>query len=383
MNAKGITREEAEPMAAERIRNTYPTYSMVGRGVKELRRFPLVGTFVSFPAEIIRTSFNMLKYMKRDMADPDMASTVPQRALGFAMVSSAAFALQEASKQALDIDDEEEEAIRLLAPNWSRNSNLLFIGRDDEGKLQYMDMSAFDPYNYFKRPINAILRDQPLDDAIVQSASEALDPFFGPDIAAQSITEVYLNEKEGGGVVYNEEDTPSNITAKISEHLIKSIGPSVIQNIKRTSKAIDGDRSPSGKVYKLEDELAAIGGIRLTTLDPKVSLHYKAYDFNQEKRDATKILTSVFRDVNEVEDSELRDAFRRASDARRRAFEKMISIADAARKAGLTQNQIEMVLRNNGISKADAKALASGDVSKWEMSDTTLKKSVKLSLIHI
>ena len=106
-------------------------------------------------------------------------------------------------------------------------------------------------------------------------------------------------------------------------------------------------------------------------------MHYKAYDFNQEKRDATKILTSVFRDVNEVEDSELRDAFRRASSARRRAFEKMISIADAARKSGLTQNQIEMDLRNNGISKADAKALASGDVSKWEMSDTTLKKSVK------
>lgn len=44
----GFSEAEAERMAAERIRNTYPTYSMVGRGIDWLRRFPLAGTFVSF-----------------------------------------------------------------------------------------------------------------------------------------------------------------------------------------------------------------------------------------------------------------------------------------------------------------------------------------------
>ncbi|MGH8238565.1 MAG: hypothetical protein ACREXP_16290, partial [Steroidobacteraceae bacterium] len=59
----GLSEEQAEREAAERIRNTYPTYSMVGRGVKALARFPLVGTFVSFPAEILRTSANILRYI--------------------------------------------------------------------------------------------------------------------------------------------------------------------------------------------------------------------------------------------------------------------------------------------------------------------------------
>ena len=158
MDAKGLTREEAEPLAAERIRNTYPTYSMVGKGGQWLRRFPLAGTFVSFPAEIIRTSFNMLRYLKQDMQDPDMSGVVPKRIAGLAMASGGAFALQEFLKASLDIDDDEEEAIKLLAPPWSKNSNLAYVSRED-GNVQYIDLSSLDPYSYWKRPINALLRD--------------------------------------------------------------------------------------------------------------------------------------------------------------------------------------------------------------------------------
>lgn len=376
MDAKGITREEAEPLAAKRIRDTYPTYSLVGRGVQKLRRFPLVGTFVSFPAEIIRTSFNMVKYLREDMNDPDMRGTVPRRVAGLAMVSAGVYALQEALMDMMDVDEEEEEAVRILGPKWSENSNLAFIGRDD-GKLQYIDMSAFDPYNYFKRPINALLRDQPIDDAILQSAREALVPFFGADIAFQNIMEVFQNEKMSGGSVYNEEDSSLGQLEAISYHLIKGIGPSVLSNIDRTVKAVNGDRNAAGRVYKLEDEMAAFAGFRVSTLDPKVSLHFRAYDFNQSKRDATRILTGTFRDVNDVSDADLIDAFDRSSTARREAFEKMQKIVSAARSSGLNRLQIIQILRSNGVTKADAQALESGDAAQWNMSDSTLKNSVQ------
>ena len=376
MDAKGITREEAEPLAAKRIRDTYPTYSLVGRGVQKLRRFPLAGTFVSFPAEVIRTSFNMVKYLREDMNDPDMRGTVPRRVAGLAMVSAGVYALQEALMNMMDVDEEEEEAVRILGPKWSENSNLAFIGRDN-GKLQYIDMSAFDPYNYFKRPINALLRDQPIDDAILQSAREALVPFFGADIAFQNIMEVFQNEKMSGGSVYNEEDSSLGQLESISYHLIKGLGPSVLSNIERTVKAVDGDRNAAGRVYKLEDEMAALAGFRVSTLDPKVSLHFRAYDFNQSKRDATRILTSTFRDVNDVSDSDLVDAFERSSTARREAFEKMQKIVSAARSSGLNRLQIIQILRSNGVTKADAQALESGDAAQWNMSDSTLKNSVQ------
>ena len=375
MNAKGITRAEAEPIAAKRIRDTYPTYSLVGRGVQKLRRFPLAGTFVSFPAEVIRTSFNMIKYLREDMKDPDMRGTVPRRVAGLGMVSAGVYALQEALINMIDVDEEEEEAVRILGPAWSQNSNLGFIGRE-KGRLQYVDMSAFDPYNYFKRPINALLRDQPIDDAMMQSAAEAMKPFFGADISFSNLMEIYKNEKASGGSVYNETDTTAEQLSSISYHLIKGVGPSVISNVERMVKAIDGDRNASGRVYKFEDEMAALAGFRVSTFDPKISLHFRAFDFNQNKRDSTRILTSTFRDVNDVSDRELRDAFQRSASARKEAFDEMSKIVSAARSSGLNQLQIIKVLRSNGITKKDALALESGDPAKWEMSDSILKNSV-------
>ena len=378
MDAKGISREAAEPLAAKRIRDTYPTYSLVGSGVQKLRRFPLAGTFVSFPAEIIRTGFNIVKYLKNDLADPEMAGTVPRRVAGLAMASGGVYALQEALKDMVDVDDDEEEAVRLLGPKWSENSNLAFIGRED-GKLKYVDMSAFDPYNFFKRPINALMRDQPIEDAVYQSATEAMKPFFGTDIAFQNIVEVFTNEKASGGTVFNESEGSVEQLQAITYHLIKGLGPSALGNIERTTKAIQGDRNSAGRVYKIEDEMAALVGFRVSTLDPKVSLHFRAFDFNQKKREATKILTSKFRDVNDVSDREITDAFNRASIAREEAFEEMMKIVSAARKSGLNRIQTMQILRNNGISKKDAIALSDGEMSLWEMSDSTLKNSVKKS----
>ena len=376
MDAKGLTREEAEPLAAERIRNTYPTYSMVGKGGQWLRRFPLAGTFVSFPAEIIRTSFNMLRYLKQDMQDPAMSSVVPKRIAGLAMASGGAFALQEFLKASLDIDDDEEEAITLLSPPWSKNSNLAYVSRED-GNIQYIDLSSLDPYSYWKRPINALLRDQPMDDAIIQAAGELLVPFFGKDIGASAIEEIWFNKKETGSQVYNPSEPVTNQVADITGHLIKQLSPGFVNNINRLSKAIEGEVSATGKRYELNDELAALTGFRVTTLDPKVSLYYKSFEFNEAKRNATKELTDTFRSVNDVSDSELEGAYRNSSRARRRAFDDMIKMVEAARRSGLTEAMILKVLKNGGVSTKDARVIANGDFASYKISDSSLKRYIR------
>ena len=376
---KGLTREQAMPLAAERIRDTYPTYSLIGKGVKDLRRFPLVGTFVSFPAEIVRTSFNMFKYLKQDMADPDMKGHAMAKVAGMSAVSFGIYALQDAAMRAFDVDEEEQEAIRLMSPTWSENSNILPTGRDDDGNLEYIDLTYLDPYAYFKKPINALMRDQPTEDAIVQAGRELLTPFLGVDIATGTALELYNNEKVSGGRIWNPADTPTNKLSAATEHLTKGAGPAVIQNFIRTGKAINGDVSKSGKRYELEDELKAWVGFRVTTFDPKISLHFKAYEFNEDKRNASSLLTSTFRDPNQLDEGELVNAFERASAARKEGYERMIKLVSAARKSGLNNTQLMMVLRSNGVTKKDAKALIAGNPATWEMSDSTLKNSVKKS----
>ena len=379
MEAKGLSYEDAAPIAAERIRNTYPTYSLIGRAMQQLRRFPLAGTFVSFPAEIIRTSFNMFKYLKQDMADPDMRPAVHRRLAGMAMVSGGIYAIQAAAFAAWDVSEEEEEAIRLMSPEWSRNSNIVVTGRDEKGDLEYIDLTYLDPYAYWKRPINALLRDQPVDDALAQSAQEMLTPFFGKDISAGTVFNLMVNEKDSGGRIYNPADTATNITADMGGFLFKNLAPSVFQNISRTMKAVNGEVSKSGKKYEVGDEALAWVGFRTTTFDPKISLHFKAYEFNQDKRDATSILTSTFRDPNEVSNGDLINAFERASGARKEGFERMIKLVSAARSSGLSDTQLMMVLRSNGVTKKDARSLVKGDYEAWAMSDSTLKNTIKKS----
>ena len=62
MLRKGLReqRMQLDEEAASIVRNNIPNYDYVGSFIKGLRRFP-VGNFVSFPAEIIRTSTNIVR----------------------------------------------------------------------------------------------------------------------------------------------------------------------------------------------------------------------------------------------------------------------------------------------------------------------------------
>lgn len=376
MENKGVSREEAEPLAAKRIRDTYPTYSLIGKIPQMLRRFPLVGTFVSFPAEIVRTQANMIKYLREDLADPDMRPAALKRITGMAMMSAGVYAAQAMAMSAFGVSEEEEEAIKLMAAPWAKNSNILVTGRDDEGRLEYLDLTHLDPYALMKRPLNALMRDQPIDDALIDASAEILKPFLGWDISTNTILEFISNEKSSGGQVYNEADTFINQVGDTYLHFERGMGPSVAQNVRRMSRAMGGEISKSGKAYDVNDEMAAFVGFRKTTFDPKTALHFKAYEFSEGKRQSTRLLTSVFRDPNDVSDDDIREAFGRASTARKETFNDMAALVSAAMVSGLSSTQAMSVLRSNGVTKKDARALIEGGASAWTMSDSTLKNSI-------
>ena len=370
----GLSEQAAKEKAAERIRNTYPTYSMVGRGIQSLRRFPLAGTFVSFPAEIIRTTGNMLRYLAQDMKDPATRPIAIKRAVGLSIVSSFVYALQSVSMAMLGYDDDDEEAVRKMGAPWQRNSNLLFTGRDDKGNIRYMDMSFLDPYNYWKRPINAIMRDQPYEDMVRDILKETLTPFFGTDIAAGVIFEAMANKTKSGGPVYNEYDKAHNQAADIANHLRKTLQPGIASNLERTWKAIDGDVSPSGKKYDKMDEAAAWVGFRMSTLDPKVALYYRSFDFKDAKSNAEKELRDVIRKQKGVDSGDLRDAYDLTVRLRESAYGEMISLVAAARKSGMSNQDIRKVLKSSSVTEADAFAILSGKVPKWRANQNSVQE---------
>jgi len=49
------------------LRNTYPTYSKVPPVIQGLRNIPLIGNFVSFPAEMLRTGATSIAMSLRNI----------------------------------------------------------------------------------------------------------------------------------------------------------------------------------------------------------------------------------------------------------------------------------------------------------------------------
>lgn len=368
----GMTKEEAEVEAAERIRNTYPTYSMIGRAVQWLRRFPLAGTFVSFPAEIIRTSANMVELVAKDFK-AGRTELAARRAVGLAIVSGLAYAVQKITQAQFGIDDEEDEAIRRMAAPWSKNSNVMYAGRDKDGNVQYFDLSYVDPYNYWKRPITAIFREQPWEDKLYDVLSETLTPFFGTDIAAGAILEVINNKKSTGSPVYEKTADPLDKTGQIAEHLAKALQPGTAGNIQRTVAAMKGEKKMSGQPYVLKDEALAWVGWRATTVDPKTALYYRSFEFNDNRAEAKKVITKVVRNPNIVDDDEVRAAYQDANRRYNKVVQDMILLIKAARTSGMDDVQIYEILTKSGVSKVDAGMLVKGQVMNVRITPQAIK----------
>jgi hypothetical protein len=375
----GLDEGQAEREAAERIRNTYPTYSMTGRGVKFLSRLPLMGTFVSFPAEILRTSYHMIRYAAKDLKsdNPSMRALGMKRLAGIAMVSAGFAAAAQAAKQMFGVSDEEEKAVRDLAPPWSKNSTLLFAGRDEKGNLRYFDLSFLDPYGYFKRPITAALQDKPWQQEATSAARDLLVPFFGEDIAFGAIQDIYNNKTDTGRPVFKSFAPVSDQAADIANHLRKVLQPGFVSNAERIAKAAVDYKRTSGQPYSMEDEMMALLGWRATTFDPKASLYYRSFSFEDAIGQATQTMNEALRSPNSVSDAELGDAYGRATTMRAAAFAEMSNAIAAAKASGVSEDDIYKTLKAGNMSDETVEALLAGEVPKLRLSKASKKGSIE------
>lgn len=364
---KGLSDSAAETEAARIIRDTYPTYSQVGKAVRMIRRFPLAGTFVSFTAETIRTSANMVRLIAENAKDhPAYAA---QKAVGLAAAYSAAFAFQTVTRDMWGVDDEEEEAIRDLAADWNQNSPYWYTGRDDQDRLQYIDMSFLMPYNFFQRPIIAAMRDQPVEDMLVQSATEALKPFFGADILAEAVVRAaIMNETPTGGEIYSPDDSVALKTAKGFNYVRKIAQPGVISYAEKIWAAGMGYKNYAGEQPKMIDEIGKITGRRLTTVDPERSIYFRADDFGDSLSNANQFVTRMAADYNEVTTEMLKAEVGRADAVTRQAYTDMIKSVEAARTLGTDDDAIRSRLSAANVGKDIIGALLDGEVQGYSMS---------------
>ena len=319
-NEVRLTKELLEEQAADIVRNNIPNYAYVSGFVKGLRK-ARIGNFLSFPAEILRTSTNIVQrgldeifYTTKvgDRTIRPFKNIGLQRLAGMAFVTTAVPSAAVAGMSAIyDVTRDEREAIRRYVADWSKNSVLLPL-RGEDGKLKYIDFSHMNAYDTLTRPITTILnqvnagnqdKDGMMDDFIVgiyEASKELGAPFVTESIWTQALADLYFRKGRTpeGFKVFDEEDPIGTKVRKSIAHLIEAQAPlnwKQLKRLKLSTKPINdiGRFDERGREYDLGNEALGIIGARAIEVEPEKSIVYKVADYSRGARNSKNLFKSV------------------------------------------------------------------------------------------
>ena len=373
---KGITRsiDEIEEEAASIVRNNIPNYDYVGEFIKGLRRFPF-GNFVSFPAEILRTSTNIVKRgldeiyytTKNDKGQTvrPLAGIGMQRLMGMGVTTAAVPYATVAAAQALyNVADEEIEAMREFVADWSKNSTLVPL-RDKLGKLKYIDFSHANAYDTISRPIQTVInavqrgekdKDGIMDDFIlgtIEATKELGQPFVSESIWTEAITDIFFRggRSRTGSRVWNDDDTPGTKVSKSIGHLVEAQMPLSAKQFERLGLAFKNKAEPVGVVtkgkfndygetFELGNEALGFIGARAIPIDPEKSIKFKIADYQKGVSNSRQLFTTELLKGGPVEPKAIIDAYINANRALFNNNKKFYNVLEASKILDANQDEI-------------------------------------------
>lgn len=190
--------------AAQIIRNTMPTYSLVPPAAKALRQMP-VGNFFSFHAEQFRNMYYSTIQARKEIFSGNevLEARGYKRLAGVTSVGAAGgVGLEEATKFAYGVTTEEHEAVKALAlPEWAKGSNLAYGRNPITGELYYSDLQFVDPtapvVNMIRASLDELLNPSIPDEAfasrMLSATSEGAMSFLKPFVSETLLTEALVD----------------------------------------------------------------------------------------------------------------------------------------------------------------------------------------------
>jgi hypothetical protein len=280
------------------------------------------------------------------------------RLFGFTTTVAAVPVATTAAFQALyDVTDEEREAIRRFAAQWSKNSTILPIKQED-GSFKYVDFSHANAYDTLIRPLQTVVnsvqdgstdQDGIMDD-FVAGLFEATKEFGQPFISESIWTEAALDIIARGGrtregfQIFNEEDTDGDKASKIFAHLVKAQMPFSLDQLKRLDRSIEsvdvitkGKFDEYGQDFEFGDEFGGLFGFRAVNVNPERAMNFKVADFQKGVRDSRSLFTRVVLKGGPIEPVEVVDAYINANRAMFDVKKKLKGDLDAARLLNISE----------------------------------------------
>jgi len=294
--------------AANIVRNTVPNYAYVSDTVRLLRRLPL-GTFMSFPSEILRTTTNIAQRAIKEIKDPALRTIGFKRLFGLTTVLAAApYGVQKGFQALYDVTNEELDALKRYLPEWSKNSTILPIRDEDSGELKYVDFSHGNAYDTAIRPIQTLLNNiqQGITDEEVlmkgvlqgmgEGAGELASPFISEAIYSQAVADIFVRKgrTRDGRQIFTDTQLrtePGTAIKNSIDHVAESLIPFSYPTLTRLYQAATDKPSERGEFFELPDELTGFIGYRQVKVDPVKSMGFKLAGYQKGIREARSLFT--------------------------------------------------------------------------------------------
>jgi hypothetical protein len=361
MQGKGLSRQDAEAEAAERVKNTRPTYSRVFRIVKKWRNQPFFGNFISWPSEILRTTANSIRYGAEDLKTPGMRSHGFKRLIGMIVGTSLGIGIARAFMWATDFNDRKLYAMRRFVAPYQKNATLAPTGVDEKGNVGYIDISYTDPLEVFRGPILAAVSGRNFEEGLLNSTREFLETYLGPSILVNSLASAIYGKTPQNREIRNPQDPAFDQAIDTITYFLRQNEPATVSQFRRVYKALRGEPDVAvakyGRIYKPGEEISAIFGIRPQSIDLGKALEGKSARFASNMSDVGRIFTETYGAAGVVPESDIRSQYAKMEDRRRQLFDEANKDFHAAMLLGMDRSEAIRAM-SVGMGRANAVAVA-------------------------
>ena len=330
---KDVT-ELIKEISAEMVSQQFPTYSRVPYITKSFRNFPLLGNFVSFQSEMLRTIPQNLLYSRRmiNFTHPDKKVQELVNYQGWRILLGTSTATGIAGVlvgQGLKITGITSEIMNAfeesVAPPFAKSFNMPLTEQKEDGTFWSMNLNTMVPQIMYANIVKDLIGMvngpeeswvERIDKGIfgtertnllgVEQDPGILDHMFGSmmtlPIYAEGMKEVILNKKTSGAPLWREDfDTWENGGKgdKIIAHLTDRMLPTTVDQIEKLSMSLNQDLDKDGYAVDRVQQYLKLGGVSIQKVDPVRSLPYKIGEYSRAiSNTSAGFRSEVYNDIN-------------------------------------------------------------------------------------
>jgi hypothetical protein len=301
ITSKTKTYDDAvDEFSAWYARNLMPTYSLVPEIVRDIRLLP-IGSFISWPAEIIRLSGVAARTALREASSTNVAMQQNglRKLMGMTLTLGAAGAVMDkVFERYTGVDKDMITAFkRSFAYDYDRYSRFTAVKAMDKNTLTLINSSYADVWDYLKKPMRAFLSqigekdtqviDKSVAKGIYEASQEILSPFLSQNLAIEPLVDVTpspLMGRDGktpeGYSIYSDTDSWITKLGKSIKHIGRSSLPGTILQAKKYGDIIynmyEGKGNPDDAWQKF---VSTITGRKIQKFDLEKIMNQKAGNF--------------------------------------------------------------------------------------------------------